>query len=333
MARTAPTHVDRRTAIRRMAGLALGSALIALAAHPAAAQSAYPERDVRILVNYGAGGSVDRMARSVQSGLADALGQGVTVENVGGAAGKVGLQKFMDMEPDGYTILAAFAPATTVVKNDDPSIFSMDDLAIINVQWVDPAILLARKDTGWTSLEDMIDAAKADPGSLTMASSGKGSVGTILAEELFEAADIDVKMVPYRGGGAARKAIMGGETQMTAAGAAGATAAAEATIPLGVFWHEGVESWPDAEPINGMIDGLTVPEGGAYRFFAVPAAFRDNDPEGFARLVAAFEEVTASEAFRANAAETGVGTDWTGPEEGQALIEEVDAQFTGLLND
>lgn len=315
------------------ASLAFGLAAGALASTGALAQSGYPEKDIRILVNYGAGGSVDRMARSVQRYLPDALGQGVTVENVGGAGGKIGLQKFMDEEPDGYTVLAAFAPATTVVKHDDPSIFQMDDLAVINVQWVDPAILLARKDTGWTSLQDMIDAAKEAPGTLTLAESGRGSVGTILAKALFDEVGIDVKMVPYRGGGAARKALMGGETQMTAAGAEGATAAADTAIALGLFWPETIESWPDAKPLNDQIENLNVPEGGAYRFFAVPAAFKEANPEGFAKLVAAFETViTENKDFAANAAETGVGTMWTGPEKGQAMIEEVDAKFTAILS-
>jgi tripartite-type tricarboxylate transporter receptor subunit TctC len=296
------------------------------------AMAAFPEKEVTILVNYGAGGSVDRVARSVQAYLPAALGQGVVVQNIGGANGKIGMKKFMEMPADGYTVLAAFAPATTLLKFQDPKLFDMKDLAIINVQWVDPGILLANKSTGWKNLSDLVTAAKAAPGKVTLAESGAGSVGTILAKDLFKQLDIDVKMVPYRGGGEARKAFLGGETQLTAAGAEGAEGIEDSAVALGMFWPEKISAWPDAKPMNAQLGRTDLPEGGAYRFFAVKTEFKQKYPERFARLVKAFEQVvTKTPEFKAMADKSGVGTDWTGPEKGQALIEKVDASFTKML--
>ena len=109
----------------------------------------FPEKEIKVIVNYGAGGGVDRTARSLQKFLPTEFGKTVVVENHKGAGGKIGLKKFLAEPRDGYTILTAFAPATTYVKFKDPSIFNTEDLDIINIQWIDPAIIIARKDTGW----------------------------------------------------------------------------------------------------------------------------------------------------------------------------------------
>lgn len=320
--------------------LAVGTALTVAAsvlslAVPQSFAEEYPEKEVTILVNYGAGGGVDRTARSVQPFLPDALGAKIVVENIGGAGGKTGLKAFMEREADGYTVLTAFAPATTYGKFTSPGLFEMSDIALINVQWVDPAILLANKSTGWNSLTDMITYAKANPGKVTFGSSGKGSVGPILARTMFAKLGLDIKIVPYKGGGKTRKAFASGEVQLTAAGAGGAMSIKDKSVALGLFTETGTApGWPDAPSINSELESfnIRVPEGGAYRFFAVHSDVKANHPERFAALVNAFEQtVTRNSEFEAAAKKSGVGTDWLGPDASQALIEEVDAQFTEIL--
>ncbi len=321
---------------RRQFGTFTATAALLASASPLFAQS-FPSKEITLLVNYGAGGAVDRTARAIQPFLPEALGQNVIVENIGGAGGKTGLKKFMEAERDGYTILTAFAPATTYAKFTDPDIFSLSDLAIINVMWTDPAILLAQKETGWTSLADMIAYAKANPGKVTFGSSGKGSVGPILARAMFDELELDIKIVPYKGGGAARKAFASGEIQLTAAGAGGATSIKDDAVVLGLFSDAGTApDWPDAPSINAELAAMnvSVPEGGAYRFFAVHSDVKKNHPERFETLVKAFEEtINNNQAFKDAAAKSGVGTDWQGAEAAQSLIEEVDARFTKILQD
>ena len=152
----------------------------------------FPEKEIKVIVNYGAGGGVDRTARSLQKFLPAEFGKTVVVENHKGAGGKIGLKKFMAEPRDGYTILTAFAPATTYVKFKDPSVFNTDDLDIINIQWIDPAIIIARKDTGWKNIDDMIKDVRANPGKYTFASSGKGSVGPVLSRVLFKELGLDI---------------------------------------------------------------------------------------------------------------------------------------------
>lgn len=321
--------------IRAFAAVA-GAATLALAG-PGLAQEEFPSKEVKLLVNYGAGGSVDRTARSVQPFLPDALGAQVIVENIGGAGGKVGMRQFMQEDRDGYTILTAFAPATTYAKFTEHGLFEMTDLAVINVQWVDPAILLAHEDSGWADLSEFVEYARENPGDVTFGSSGQGSVGPILARQFFSALDLDVRIVPYKGGGATRKAFAAGEVDLTAAGAGGATSIADSAVVLGLFGDVGsAPDWPDAPSINTELDAggydAEVPEGGAYRFFAVHSDVKETHPERFQALVDAFEAtITGNAEFQASAEQSGVGTDWRGPEESQTLIEDVDQRFTEIL--
>ena len=294
----------------------------------------FPSKELTIIVNYGEGGAVDRTARSVQKFLPDSLGQSVLVENVGGAGGKLGIEKFMAAERDGYTILTAFAPATTIVESKAPDVFKTSDLAIINMQWADPAIIVAHKDTGWTSLDDMIEAVRAEPGNYSFGSSGATSVGHLLSDILFKNLDLDIKIVPYKGGGKTRAAFKGGHVDMTAAGAGGALSIKDDAVVLGAFWPDPVEGWPEAKPLNELLvaHNVSVPDGGAYRFHAVHADVKANHPERFEALVAAFEEVTtANDGFKAFVEETKVGAEWTGPDASTELLKEVDETFKGIV--
>lgn len=319
----------------KMKGLALAASvfLSALAAGGASAQQ-FPEKPVTIMVNYGAGGGVDMTARSVQRFLPEALGQPVQVENYPGAGGKIGLIKFMEAPRDGYTILTAFAPATTYVRSQDPSIFENDDFAIINMQWSDEVVLVATKETGWTNLDDMIKAVRAEPGKYSFGSSGPGSAGPIMAEMLFEALDLDVKIVPYAGGGQTRAAIQGGHVHMTAGGNSGMVPVADSTNMIGVFWDKPVPEWPGGLTVNEQIAplGLELPTAAAFRFHAVHREVKENYPDRFEALVEAFRKTTLeNDAFKEFADGASIRREWHGPEASQKMIDEVDARFFEIM--
>lgn len=297
----------------------------------------FPEKEIKVIVNYGAGGGVDRTARSLQKFLPTEFGKTVIVENHKGAGGKIGLKKFLAEPRDGYTILTAFAPATTYVKFKDPSIFNADDLDIINIQWIDPAIIIARKDTGWKNIDDMIKAVKANPGKYTFGSSGKGSVGPVLSRVLFKELGLDIKIVPYKGGGKTRKAFIAGEVNMTAAGSGGALKAKDQSVVLGAFMDGEVPGWESAEPINKLLKKygykVKVPYGGAYRFHAVHKDVKKNYPDRYKKIVNAYKKTTKSNKdFIAFADKTKVGREWLGPRKSNKLYRKIDKEFTEIMN-
>ncbi|MEM7443251.1 MAG: tripartite tricarboxylate transporter substrate-binding protein [Pseudomonadota bacterium] len=309
------------------------SVLAAVAFASSVQAQTFPDGEIEIIVNYGSGGAVDRTARSVQRFLPDALGQNVVVENIGGAGGRLGIEAYLERPADGYHVLTSFAPATTYVATTNPDLFGLDDLAVINVQWIDPAILVARNDRGWGSLDDAIAAIEAEPGRYTFGSSGATSVGHVLAMNLFDELGLDVRVVPYEGGGATRAAFLAGEVDMTAAGVQGALRVQEEATPIALFWDSPVDVWPEAVPVNSALgDDASVEIGGAYRFHAVHASVAEEYPERFEALVEAFRQTTLeNDEFIAFADETNVGRDWRGPEASTELLEQVESSFSVMF--
>ena len=103
------------------------------------------------------------------------------------------------------------------------------------------------------NIDDMIKAVKANPGKYTFGSSGKGSVGPVISRVLFKELGLDIKIVPYKGGGKTRKAFIAGEVNMTAAGSGGALKAKDQSVVLGAFMDGEVPGWESAEPINKLL--------------------------------------------------------------------------------
>jgi tripartite-type tricarboxylate transporter receptor subunit TctC len=299
------------------------------------ADAKYPEKEVRIIVNYGAGGGVDRTARSVQRFLPDALGVSVLVENHKGAGGKIGYKYYLKQKKNPYNILCAFIPALTNVGIKEPGLFNPKDLAYINVQWSDPAILVARKELPFDTLEEFIEYAKKNPGKLAFSISGKGAVGYLLSDTLFKKMGLKINMVPYAGGGKARAAIQGGHVQLTAAGAGTMLTVKEIVKPLGVFWNKPVMGWPGAKPINESLKkyNVTAPVGAAYRFFAVHKETKQKYPQEFKTLVEAFKKTTTeNKDFIDFSDKSMVGRDWYGPDETEKILIDAHREFEKILS-
>jgi len=314
--------------------LKLMAAAAAVSILPFTAQAQnYPSKELKIIVPTKAGGSIDRTARSVQKFLPGTIGQTVIVENVAGAGGKIAGRKFLKEPRDGHTLIAHFVPGLTVAAASGAKELGLKDLAVINLQWSDPVIIIANKKTGWKSLEDMITAAKANPGKYSFGSSGKIAAGHVLSERLFNALGLDIKFVPYQGGGKTRAAFKGGHVDMTAGGAGGARRVRDDSVALGLFWPGGVAGWPNAKPLNPQIAkyNASVPDGGAFRFIAVHKDVRDKHPERFTKLVDAVKKAITGAEFAGYAKKTKVGAEWNGPEKSLEILKKIDAGFAKLL--
>jgi tripartite-type tricarboxylate transporter receptor subunit TctC len=175
-------------------------ALLLFTASQAAAQS-YPDRPIRLLVGFAAGGPTDIAARVVADRLSEAWGKPVIVENVTGAAGNVATDRVAKAAPDGYTLLAA--ASATIVTN--PSLYAklnfdpVKDFAPITQVVTTPNILIVPNDLPVKSVAELVAYAKAQPGKLSFGSAGVGT-SQHLAGELFKTmAGIDIQHVPYRG--------------------------------------------------------------------------------------------------------------------------------------
>jgi len=185
----------------------LGTALLApFAAHA----QPYPNRLIKVVVPYAAGGAVDSVARTIGQPLSEALKQPVIVDNRPGASANIGMELVAKAAPDGYTLLmASNGIATNMALFPHLAFDGRRDFAPIAKIGYAPLVIVVPAASPAKSLNDLIAMAKAEPGKLTYASAGNGSSGHLAGELLKSTAKIDVLHVPYKGGAPAITDLLG----------------------------------------------------------------------------------------------------------------------------
>jgi len=196
----------------------LGFAMLLFAsAFAASAQSARPL--VRLVVPFNPGGGSDLFARVIAPGLSEALNQTVIVDNRAGAGGVIGADHVAKSAPDGRTFLVSDSAAYTVSPSLYPALpYAAKDLIPV----VDVArfanVLIVPANSRFNSLDDVLKAARKDPGKLTIASAGHGSSPHLTAEKFQAEAKIKLIHVPYKGSGPAISDTIGGQVDMVFSG-------------------------------------------------------------------------------------------------------------------
>jgi tripartite-type tricarboxylate transporter receptor subunit TctC len=200
------TNRSMHKAILWLLGVALGTAVI-----PVTAQAqAYPNRPIKIVVPYAAGGAVDIVARIVGQVLAEQLKQPVIVDNRPGASANIGMEAVAKAPPDGYTLLMASNGLTTNMSLfPDLAFDGRRDFAPIARIGYAPLVIVVPASSPAKSLKDLIAMAKAKPGELAYGTAGNGSSGHLAGESLKSLAGIDVLHVPYKGGAPAVTDLLG----------------------------------------------------------------------------------------------------------------------------
>lgn len=202
------------TCRRLFAGI-LSLGIVISAGEAARAQDVFPSRQVRAIVPFPPGSTLDALVRIVTDQLAQKWKQPVIVENLSGGGGNIGTTRFARSAPDGYTLL--FAPPGPFTINPllyadvsyDPSTF-----AAISLLATVPNVLVTRTKLGAGTLPELIALAKANPKKLTYATQGVGSTAFLTAK-LFEARNgIDMTHVPYRGAGPALNDLVAGHVDL-----------------------------------------------------------------------------------------------------------------------
>ncbi len=196
----------------------LAAAMLSAVVTPAWCQPSgqrYPHKPVRLIQPFPPGGGADVAARYVSQLVSERLGSTVVVDNRGGAGGAIGTELAAQAAPDGYTLL--MATASTIVINPLVNKVRFDPIRdfdpVVHIATV-PLILVVNPAVPAKSVQDLVNLAKAQPGRIHFASSGEGTISH-LAGELFKILTAtDMVHVPYRGGGPARTALMGGQVQV-----------------------------------------------------------------------------------------------------------------------
>jgi tripartite-type tricarboxylate transporter receptor subunit TctC len=208
--------VDRRESGRRLFLQALASGAagsLGWVAGPAAAQQAFPNRPLRLIVPFPAGGPTDIVARPLAQLLSTALHQPVVVDNKGGAGGSIAADYVSKAAPDGYTLLMgtvgthAINPALYKKLPYDP----LKDFVPLGIAATAPVAIVVGATTPYGNLGALIAAARKQPGEITYASAGNGTPGHLTGEMFAKAAGITLRHVPYKGSAPALVDTIGGQ--------------------------------------------------------------------------------------------------------------------------
>jgi tripartite-type tricarboxylate transporter receptor subunit TctC len=196
--------------------LGLGAAGLGLPALALAQHDDFPSRPVKIIVPFAAGGGPDVLTRKMAAKLTEALGKGsvVFVENVVGAGGIIAAQNVAMMAPDGYNLLlGASSHIVQKAMRPDVKFDPMKDFAHITRTAFSPSILVVNASSPYKTVQELVAAAKKDPGKFNYASGGVGSAAHLTAAAMVLQAKIDVVHVPYKGSVEIIPSILSGATQ------------------------------------------------------------------------------------------------------------------------
>jgi tripartite-type tricarboxylate transporter receptor subunit TctC len=314
---------------RDLLATALFAATLGLAPFVANAQ-AYPDRPIRLVVPYAAGGGTDAIARVIAQGMSEQLGPQLVVDNNGTAGGNVATQQAAKADPDGYTLLMANQGPMTVnphlfknVKIDPLTAF--DPVTLIAEA---PLVVVVPAGSPFANFKALVDAGKQKPGGLTYGSAGNGSASHLATLLLAQAAGLDMVHVPYKGAGPAITDLIGGRLDFmitTLPSIVGFLDGGKAT-PLAVTMQERAKRLPEVPTISES--GFPDYQAAAWYGFAVP---KGTPPEIVAKLREATRAATKTDTVKRSLDGEGAVVIGSTPQEFAAFMQGESKRWAELI--
>lgn len=291
----------------------------------------FPTKDITHIMPWSAGGGTDTVMRTFLQYAEEPLGVGIRTQNVTGAQSGVGTLRLMKSRPDGYTIgsLTWDSMITVPYKNLVPG-YDTELLSYLATVTLYPTVLAVNADTGWETLDDFIEAAKAAPGEVTVSDSGIGGIWHLHALDMAAQLGVELNHVPFPNGSAEqREALISGENDAASLSYATVASAAEAgqVKVLAVMASERDPSLPEVPTFKEL--GYDVIWGGM-RVLAVPAETPD---EIKATLTAGFKAAFDNPEFQERAAATGMNAYWMDGAETEAYVQRTQERALKLLEE
>ena len=275
-----------------------------LSAAPAQAQGTWPDKPLKLVVPYPAGGNADNTARLLATQLGQRLGQQVVVDNRPGGSGTIGAAAVAKAPADGYTLLLD-ATAFTV----NPSLFpklpfdATKDFAPISLVLQVPLLMVVPANSPFQSVADVAKAARARPGHLTYASAGNGGAQHLAGELFKQGQKVAITHIPYRGGAPALTDLIGGQVDLmfSATTASGPFVKSGKLRALAISSPRRVEGWESVPTVaESGVPGFQVSEwNGLFAPAGTPRPVLE-------RLEAEARAIVASPEMKKRFAELGV---------------------------
>ncbi|WP_439594579.1 Bug family tripartite tricarboxylate transporter substrate binding protein [Falsiroseomonas sp.] len=308
------------------------AAAFAAAPFAARAQANWPTRPLRMIVPFAPGGGSDTLGRLLAVPLGAELGQPVVVENRAGAGSQIGAEAVMRSPPDGLTLLLGDTPLATIpavqAANNQPVAFdTARDFSAIATLGVAPALLVVASSSPFRTTRDLLEAARARPEAVNVASGGTATSTHLMIELLQMRSGVKVTHVPYRGTGAALPDVMNGTVQamiQAMATAAPLVAAGQMRV-IGVAAEQRLAAMPDVPTLReqgvdlvaGFWWGVLGPAG-------IPAPI-------VARLREAIDKSMATETVQARLPALGLERLQMGPDDFRTMLVRETARWRDVV--
>jgi len=304
----------------------LFAALGAMVAAPRLARAAWPERPLQLIVPFAAGGGTDISARTMAQFLERELGQPVVVQNRPGAGGEIGLSAIADARPDGYTIGIINTPGIVTIPIERTPRWSLASFTFIAGVVEDPTTFAVHPESPIRGITDLVAAAKAKPGEVTVGTQGVGSAGHISTLLLEQAAGIRFECVSYAGSAPAAVALLRRDIQVTTAslGESLTFAQQQPWRVLGLMSSARSEFAPDVPTFKEA--GYDI-RGGSLRGIGAPRGVADDVVR---RLAGAIGNVLRHPEFRETSARTFQPLRFLDSRDYLAYLQDADAAHRAL---
>jgi len=297
-----------------------------VAALAAAAQAAYPEQPITLVVPFPAGGGADAAGRLVARHLERKLGQPVVVVNRPGAGGEIGFAAIARAKPDGYTIGILTAPNVVVLPIQRAAQYRIADLAPIANLVEDVGIFFVRKDHRFQTMKDLVAEAKAKPGSINLATTGNGSLPHFALLSLQKNTGAKLTPIPYSGTVPIRQAVLAGDVDVGFITIADAASDLQGGLVRSLGQAAAQRSTTAAQMPTLREQGADVVIS-ALRGVAAPA----RTPAPVLRVLSeAIAAIVRSPEFQQDAVTQKMPLRYLGPQEFQAELERQDKDYRAL---
>ena len=324
------SRTDSRNITRRVL---IAAALVASAAcvpGGANAQSTYPNKPVRVIVPYAAGGGTDFFARAVGASMSSILGQPVVIENRPGAGTIIGAEAVAKAEPDGYTVL--LGDTSTYASNQGLyrklPYNALKDFAPITLTGRFASVLLVNTDKlKVNSVKELIELAKKEPGKIDYASAGVGSPFHLAAELFSQTAGVKLNHVPYKGAGPAVQDLVSGQIGMMFVDyATGRSQLSNKNIKaIGVASADEFSMLPGVPPIAATLPGY---EAWAWQGLSAPAK---TSPDVIKTINAAYAKAVSDPELKKKITDAGIDMLHSSPEEMSKYLESETSKWDKVI--
>jgi tripartite-type tricarboxylate transporter receptor subunit TctC len=310
------------------AALALSFCQIAALAQDAA----YPNRPIKMLVGFGAGGGTDIAARIMAQKMSEILGQSIVVENRTGASGMIAAEDEAKSAPDGYTLMMGSQTTYAVAPNlyRKVTLDAAKDFAGVAMTGASPLVLVVNRSFAAHSVKDVIAMAKADPGKINFGTGGLGTTPHMTAELFQYTAGIKMVHVAYRGEAPAINDLLAGQIPLMFANLSAVMGNLKAGT-LRALAVTGAHRSPSAPDIPTVAESaLPGFEAETWWGIVAPAGTR---PAILAKLNAAARKALADDDTKKRFAELGMTNGGSSPEELDAYIKSEIAKWSKVIKD